>query len=133
MRPPADGKGYARIPGLWSDEQVQAWKPIVAADTRIVAPSAVALADAGLVYLHIVDHAAMGLPVVPTPFKQALRKAWPRTFFTPGAKGYTDYPLATASGLFAFQHRPTGVPVDLVVLVLPNGAAALAAVLGDGD
>lgn len=107
------------------------------------------LADAGLVYVHIVDHAAMGAPVVPTPFKQALRKAWPRTFFiggsfdqasgqqavneglvdliglgraflanpdlvqrfkqglplnapdmgsffTPGAKGYTDYPLAAA-------------------------------------
>ena len=303
IAPSADGKGYARIPGLWSDEQVHAWKPIVAAvhakggkifaqlmhtgrvshpanmaaDTRIVAPSAVALAekmytdslgmqdypvpqemteadilqakaefvkaaknaiaagfdgvelhgangylleqflspttnlrtdawggsvenrikfvvevvretavaiggdklgirlspygtnsgmvaypeleetyfkllpvlaDAGLVYLHIVDHAAMGAPVVPTLFKQALRKVWPRTFFiggsfdqasgqqavndglvdlvglgraflanpdlvarfekgqalnvpdmgtffTPGAKGYTDYPLAT--------------------------------------
>ena len=107
------------------------------------------LADAGLVYLHIVDHAAMGAPVVPTAFKQALRKAWPRTFFiggsfdqasgqqavneglvdliglgraflanpdlvqrfqkgqalnapdmgtffAPGAKGYTDYPLAAA-------------------------------------
>jgi N-ethylmaleimide reductase len=107
------------------------------------------LADAGLVYVHIVDHAAMGAPVVPTPFKQALRKAWPRTFFiggsldlalgqqavneglsdlvgigraflanpdlvgrfqkgqalnapdmgtffTPGAKGYTDYALAAA-------------------------------------
>ena len=43
------------------------------------------LADAGLVYLHIVDHAAMGAPVVPTPFKQALRKAWPRTFCIGGS------------------------------------------------
>jgi len=106
------------------------------------------LADAGLVYVHIADHAAMGAPPVPLAFKQALRQAWPRTFFiggsfeqssgqqavnegltdlvglgraflanpdlvarfkqglplnapdadtffTPGAKGYTDYPVAT--------------------------------------
>jgi N-ethylmaleimide reductase len=105
------------------------------------------LADAGLVYVHIADHAAMGAPPVPLAFKRALRKAWPRTFFiggsfeqasgqqavhdglvdlvgmgraflanpdlvarfkkglplnapdantffTPGAKGYTDYPVA---------------------------------------
>lgn len=105
------------------------------------------LADIGLVYVHLVDHAAMGAPVVPLAFKQALRQAWPRTFFiggsfdqasgqqaltqgitdlvgmgraflatpdlvarmrqglalnavdgntffTPGAKGYTDYPVA---------------------------------------
>jgi len=107
------------------------------------------LAEAGLVYVHVADQAAMGAPVVPTTFKQALRKAWPRTFFiggsfdqasgqqalneglvdlvglgraflanpdlvqrmqtgkalnapdmgsffTPGAKGYTDYALAAA-------------------------------------
>ena len=107
------------------------------------------LAEAGLVYVHVADHTAMGAPVVPAAFKQALRKAWPRTFFiggsfdqtsgqqavndglvdlvslgraflanpdlvqrlqrglplnapdmgsffTPGAKGYTDYPLAMA-------------------------------------
>jgi N-ethylmaleimide reductase len=107
------------------------------------------LAGAGLAYVHVADHAAMGAPVVPIAFKQALRKAWPRTFFiggsfdqasgqqavndglvdliglgraflanpdlvqrmqkgqalaaadmgtffTPGAKGYTDYALATA-------------------------------------
>ncbi len=107
------------------------------------------LADAGLAYVHIVDHSAMGAPALPVGFKQALRKAWPRTFFiggsfdqasgqqamnegltdlvgigraflanpdlvqrfknnlpltapdantffTPGAKGYTDYPAAIA-------------------------------------
>ncbi len=107
------------------------------------------LADAGLVYVHLVDHAGMGAPEVPLAFKKALRKAWPRTFiiggsfdqasaqqavadgltdlvgmgrsflanpdlvqrlkkglplnapdfntlFTPGEKGYTDYPLAEA-------------------------------------
>ncbi len=304
IAPSANGKGYARIPGLWSDEQVQAWKPVVnavhakggkifaqlmhtgrvshpanmAPDAKIVAPSAVALAekmytdslgmqdypvpqemteadiaqakaefvqaaknaiaagfdgvelhaangylleqflspvtnqrsdawgggvdnrirfvvdvaretaaaiggdkvgirlspyganggmraypeleetyfkllallaDAGLVYVHIADQVAMGAPALPSAFKQALRKAWPRTFFiggsfdqasgqqavsdglvdliglgraflanpdlvqrmqkglalatpdmgtffTPGAKGYTDYALATA-------------------------------------
>ncbi len=107
------------------------------------------LAETGLVYVHVADHVAMGAPAVPAAFKQALRKAWPRTFFiggsfdqasgqqavndglvdlvgigraflanpdlvqrlqkglplnapdmgsffTPGAMGYTDYPLATA-------------------------------------
>ena len=107
------------------------------------------LADAGLAYVHVADHAAMGAPALPAAFKQALRKAWPRTFFiggsfdqaagqqavndglvdlvgmgraflanpdlvqrlkkglalnapdmgtffTPGAKGYTDYALAAA-------------------------------------
>jgi N-ethylmaleimide reductase len=106
------------------------------------------LAAAGLVYVHIADHSAMGAPPVPLAFKQALRKVWPRTFFiggsfdqasgqqamnegltdlvgigraflanpdlvqrfknnlpltapdantffTPGAKGYTDYPVAS--------------------------------------
>jgi N-ethylmaleimide reductase len=304
IAPSANGKGYARIPGLWSDAQVQAWKPIVAAihakggkvfaqlmhtgrvshpanmaaDAKVVAPSAVALAEkmytdtlgmqeypvpqamaetdiaqakaefvqaaknavaagfdgielhaangylleqflnphtnqrtdgwggsvdsrirfvlevaretaaaiggdkvgirlspfgvnsgmpaypqveetylkllpllaqAGLTYVHVADHSAMGAPAVPAAFKQALRKVWPRTFFiggsfdlasgqtsvndglvdlvgmgraflanpdlvqrlqkgqalnapdmgsffTPGEKGYTDYPLATA-------------------------------------
>ena len=108
------------------------------------------LAQAGLVYIHVADHQGQGAPEVPLAFKQALRKAWPRTFiiggsfdlasaekavaenlvdlvgigraflanpdlvtrwekglalnqpdyttlFSPGAKGYTDYPLATAS------------------------------------
>jgi N-ethylmaleimide reductase len=43
------------------------------------------LAEAGLVYVHLVDHSAMGAPVVPLAFKQALRKAWPRTFFVGGS------------------------------------------------
>lgn len=108
-----------------------------------------ALADVGLVYVHLVDHVGLGAPAIPQPFKQALRKAWPRTFiiggsfdqasaqqavtdgltdlagigrnflatpdlvermqkglplnavdfgtfFTPGEKGYTDYPFASA-------------------------------------
>lgn len=105
------------------------------------------LAQAGLVYIHIADHSAMGAPAVPAELKAALRKLFPRslilgggfdrasaeaalkadqadligvgrawlanpdlglrwtkglalnapdfsTFYTPGAKGYTDYPAA---------------------------------------
>ena len=43
------------------------------------------LAQAGLVYVHLADHAAMGAPAVPRAFKQALRKAWPRTFMIGGS------------------------------------------------
>ena len=106
------------------------------------------LASTGLVYVHVVDHSAMGAPTVPEELKLALRRAWPRTFilsggfdrataeaaleegrgdliafgrpflanpdlvtrlerrlplnapdfatfYTPGAKGYTDYPTAS--------------------------------------
>jgi N-ethylmaleimide reductase len=105
------------------------------------------LAPTGLQYIHLVDHSAMGAPVVPETLKRALRKVWPRmvilsggfdrakaeealregrgdliafgrpfianpdlparlerglplatpdpqTFYTPGPKGYTDYPAA---------------------------------------
>ena len=254
IAPSANGKGYARIPGLWSDEQVQAWKPVVsavhakggkifaqlmhtgrvshpanmAADAKIVAPSAVVLAekmytdaqgmqdypvpqemteadilkakeefvqaaknaiaagfdgvelhgangylleqflspttnlrtdawggsvdkrikfvvdvaretaaaigadklgirlspygtnsgmvaypeleetyfkllpvlaDLGLVYVHIVDHAAMGAPVIPAAFKQALRNAWPRTFFIGGSFDQASGQQAVDEGL----------------------------------
>ena len=103
------------------------------------------LSDMGLVYLHLVDHSAMGAPPVPAEFKKQLRAAFAQTFvavggfdaqsaeavlqakdadltafgrpfisnpdlvarmqtgasltapdmstfYTPGAKGYTDYP-----------------------------------------
>ncbi len=106
------------------------------------------LASTGLVYVHVVDHSAMGAPTVPEELKLALRRAWSRTFilsggfdrataeaalkegrgdliafgrpflanpdlvtrlerrlplnapdvatfYTPGAKGYTDYPTAS--------------------------------------
>jgi N-ethylmaleimide reductase len=108
------------------------------------------LGEAGLIYIHVADHSAMGAPAVPLSLKQAMRKAFPRvfllgggfdkdsaqkaldegwadlvgvgraflsnpdlverwkqgialnapdfaTFYTPGAKGYTDYALATGS------------------------------------
>jgi N-ethylmaleimide reductase len=43
------------------------------------------LAATGLAYVHLVDHSAMGAPAIPVAFKQALRKAWPRTFFVGGS------------------------------------------------
>jgi N-ethylmaleimide reductase len=111
------------------------------------------LDNIGLVYLHIVDHSAMGAPTVPDSMKQIMRRTFKRTlilsggydraraeadiaagkgdliavgrnfisnpdlpqrwrsnaplnepdfdtFYTPGAKGYTDYPvLAVGSPL----------------------------------
>ncbi|MBE9608788.1 alkene reductase [Chitinilyticum piscinae] len=106
------------------------------------------LSDIGLVYLHLVDHSAMGAPEVPADFKARLQAAFDgafiasggltvataeaaltegrgdlaafgrpfisnpdlvrrlqdglpltepdaNTFYTPGAAGYTDYPLAS--------------------------------------
>lgn len=43
------------------------------------------LAKAGLIYVHLVDHAGMGNPPIPAEFRAALRKAWPRTFITGGS------------------------------------------------
>jgi len=57
------------------------------------------LAAAGLVYVHIADHSAMGAPAVPLAFKQALRKAWPRTFFIGGSFDQTSGQQAVNDGL----------------------------------
>jgi len=57
------------------------------------------LANAGLVYVHIVDHSAMGAPEVPVAFKQALRKAWPRTFFIGGSFDQASGLQAVKDGL----------------------------------
>jgi N-ethylmaleimide reductase len=107
------------------------------------------LSSLGLVYLHVLDHSAMGAPAVPAEYKAKLRSAWKGvfilaggfdrnaaekalaenradliafgkpflanpdlverlrkgaslnapdfpTFYTPGAKGYTDYPALAA-------------------------------------
>lgn len=43
-----------------------------------------ALAPLGLVYLHVVDHSAMGAPKVPEELKAAMRRGWPRTFIASG-------------------------------------------------
>jgi len=57
------------------------------------------LAEAGLVYVHVADQAAMGAPVVPATFKQALRKAWPRTFFIGGSFDQASGQQALNAGL----------------------------------
>jgi N-ethylmaleimide reductase len=38
----------------------------------------------GLVYLHLVDHSAMGAPPVPTEFKKKLRAEFARSFIVVG-------------------------------------------------
>lgn len=113
----------------------------------LYADLAAALGEIGLLYIHIVDHSAMGAPPVPAEVKQSIRDAFGRaiilsggydaaraeadlqagrgelvafgrpfisnprlvskmragealagpdfgTFYTPGEKGYTDYPLS---------------------------------------
>jgi N-ethylmaleimide reductase len=57
------------------------------------------LAAAGLTYVHLVDHSAMGAPAVPLAFKQALRKAWPRTFFIGGSFDQASGQQAVHDGL----------------------------------
>ena len=56
------------------------------------------LAKAGLVYLHLVDHAAMGNPPIPAEFRAALRKAWPRTFIVGGSFDAVSGAQAVADG-----------------------------------
>lgn len=55
--------------------------PEIDATYRALVPE---LAKAGLVYLHLVDHSAMGAPPVPQALKDELRKLWPRTFIASG-------------------------------------------------
>ncbi len=43
-----------------------------------------ALVATGIGYVHVVDHSAMGAPTVPASLKDAMRRAWPRTFITSG-------------------------------------------------
>lgn len=74
------------------------------------------LAAAGLVYLHLVDHSAMGAPEVPAAFKAKLRAAWPRTFIVAGGFDRTSAEAALAEGrgdLVAFG-RPFLANPDLV-------------------
>jgi hypothetical protein len=44
-----------------------------------------ALAEAGLIYLHIANHAAMGNPPIPATLLTSLHAVWPRTFFLGGS------------------------------------------------
>ncbi len=57
------------------------------------------LADIGLLYVHIADHASMGAPPIPADFKMAMREAWPRTFFIGGSFDEASGEQAVAEGL----------------------------------
>jgi N-ethylmaleimide reductase len=75
-----------------------------------------ALAGTGIQYLHLVDHSAMGAPPVPAELKQALRKAWPRTFILAGGFDHAGAEAALGEGradLVAFG-RPFLANPDLV-------------------
>lgn len=75
------------------------------------------LAAIGLVYLHLVDHSAMGAPEVPAALKEALRDAWPRTFIAAGGfdkASAESHVVEGRSDLVAFG-RPFLANPDLVV------------------
>lgn len=57
-----------------------------------------ALADAGLVYVHVADHAAMGNPAIPAEFRKALHAAFPRTFFFGGSLDLASGQAAVDAG-----------------------------------
>jgi hypothetical protein len=47
------------------------------------------LSNIALLYMHVLDHSAMGAPPVPLNAPDAAG------FYVPGPKGYTDYPNLT--------------------------------------
>jgi N-ethylmaleimide reductase len=57
------------------------------------------LAPLGLVYVHVVDHSAMGAPEVPESLKVALRRLWPRTFIRAGGYDKAGAEAAVRDGL----------------------------------
>lgn len=76
-----------------------------------------ALGQMGLVYLHMVDHSAMGAPPVPAPLKQQLKEAFGGTFILSG--GYQDAQRAEADlreqrGDLVAYGRPFLANADLV-------------------
>ena len=82
------------------------------------------LSTLGLVYLHLVDHSAMGAPPVPAAFKQHLRAAFAGTFIAVGgfdAPSAQQVLQAKAADLIAFG-RPFISNPDLVAR-LKTGAA----------
>ncbi len=90
------------------------------------------LSALGLVYLHLVDHSAMGAPEVPASIKQQLRAAFKQTFIAVG--GYDNAAAAEAllasgaADLVAFG-RPFLANPDLVAR-LQSGAALNAPDMG---
>lgn len=75
-----------------------------------------ALSGLGLLYLHVLDHSAMGAPAVPAGIKAALRKAFDGPFIAAGGFDHGSAEQALASGaadLVAFG-RPFLANPDLV-------------------
>jgi N-ethylmaleimide reductase len=71
---------------------------------------------AGLEYLHVVDHSAMGAPPVPASLTSELRAAWPRTLILSGGFDAVSAQAALDQGradLVAFG-RPFLANPDLV-------------------
>ena len=82
------------------------------------------LSAKGLVYLHLVDHSAMGAPPVPAEFKKKLRAAFARTFIASGgfdAQSAEKVLQAKEADLIAFG-RPFLSNPDLVAR-MKSGAA----------
>lgn len=82
------------------------------------------LSDLGLVYLHQLDHSAMGAPAVPAANKQQLRKAFKQTYIAAGGFDATTAEALLTSGeadLIAFG-RPFLTTPDLVAR-MKKGAA----------
>lgn len=57
-----------------------------------------ALAPLGLVYVHVVNHAAMGNPPVPEDFLAGLKAGWPGTFFIGGSFDLASGQAAVEAG-----------------------------------
>jgi len=85
------------------------------------------LSQLGLVYLHVVDHSAMGAPPVPHAFKQTLRQHFAQSFIVVGgfdAQTAENVLLAKEADLVAFG-RPFISNPDLVAR-LKSGATLAA-------
>ncbi|MBI4911773.1 MAG: alkene reductase [Acidobacteria bacterium] len=82
------------------------------------------LHEAGVGYLHLVDHAAMGAPPVPEPTKEAVRKAFPGTLILSGGydRSRAEADLAAGKGDLVAFGRPFLSNPDLVRR-LESGAA----------
>jgi N-ethylmaleimide reductase len=74
---------------------MSAYPEIDATYKRLVA----LLAEAGIMYVHIADHASMGAPAVPMELKLALRKIWPRTYLIGGSFDQASALKAVQDGL----------------------------------
>lgn len=85
------------------------------------------LSDIGVIYLHLVDHSAMGAPPIPADFRKKLRAAFARTFIAVGgmnAESAEKILQAKEADLIAFG-RPFISNPDLVAR-MKVGAAVIA-------